>query len=97
MELNNRYTIDPDKIAWRIIDEEAVILNLDTGLYYSLDKMGTKIWQLLSEGKSLEDTIDMIASEYEEEEEQRIKHDLLDLVCKLKKEDLIHERIEKEE
>lgn len=86
----NKYTIDPDKIAWRIVDEEAIILNLDSGLYYSLDKIGTCVWQLLSKGKTIEDTTTVIAGEYEEKE-QTIKDDLLDLISKLKKEGLIDE------
>ena len=35
MKLEQKYVIDKDKISWRILDGEAVILNVDNGFYYS--------------------------------------------------------------
>lgn len=37
------YRIDKDNVTHRILDGEAVILNLDSGDYYSLNEVGTKI------------------------------------------------------
>jgi hypothetical protein len=88
MKIDKRYTIDSDKIAWRIVDGEAVILNLETGLYYSLDKVGTRAWQFLSEKKSCKETMDLLVDEYEVEKDI-ITKDLLALIDDLEKEELI--------
>ena len=90
MAIVNRYIIDPERIAWRVVDGEAVILNLGTGSYYSLDKIGTRMWQLISEKRACEEAIGLIVSEYEAEKET-IADDFLELISELKKEGLIDE------
>ncbi len=39
----------PDEVIFRELDGEAVILNLDTGIYFGLDAVGTRIWRLIEE------------------------------------------------
>jgi hypothetical protein len=34
------------------LGEDAVLLNTDTGVYFGLDAVGTRIWTLLAEGLS---------------------------------------------
>ena len=46
ISLDSRVTIGPD-VVFRELDGEAVILNLETGLYFGLNEMGTRIWQRL--------------------------------------------------
>ena len=36
-------------VVFRELDGETVILNLDSGVYYGLDAVGTRIWSLLLE------------------------------------------------
>lgn len=88
MRLEKKYSIDQDKISWRILDGEAVILNLDSGFYYSLNKIGTRIWELLSKGKTTEEIIDIISSEYKADN-GKVRNDTINLFNELKKEDLI--------
>jgi hypothetical protein len=35
-----------DDVVFRELDGEAVILNLQSGLYFGLDPVGTRIWRL---------------------------------------------------
>lgn len=77
-----------EKIAWRVVDGEAVILNRDTGWYYSLDKIGTEIWELFTKNKTLEEVMETIAKKYKISLE-RAKKDISDLLKNLKKENLI--------
>ena len=51
------YHIDPNKVLWRNIDGETIVLNLDNGHYYSLNKTGTFVWTMIEEKYSLEEII----------------------------------------
>lgn len=46
---------------------EAVILNIQSGTYYGLDEVGTRIWQLVQQPVSLGDVLATLLSEYEVE------------------------------
>jgi len=52
MHPDSRYTPSPE-VSARVLDGEAVLLNVQTGAYFGLNKVGTHIWQLYGEGKSL--------------------------------------------
>ena len=54
---DSRYVPSPD-ITVRVLDGEAVLLNVQTGAYFGLNKVGTHIWQLYSEGKSTAEVVD---------------------------------------
>lgn len=75
------------------LDGEAVILNLKTGIYHGLDTVGTRIWKLLQESKTVKDILDTLILEYEVELE-RCERDLLALLQKLADEGLIEVRNE---
>lgn len=89
MELTQRYAIDKDKASYRIIDGEAVILNLDNGYYYSLNEAGTGIWESINSKKSLSEILNFLKKKYRLPEKQ-LKADLMELVKDLKKEELIN-------
>jgi hypothetical protein len=45
---DQRVAMSPD-VIYRTIGEEAVLLNLETGIYFGLDPIGTRIWELALE------------------------------------------------
>ncbi len=47
-KLSRRLEIPAD-VIFEVLDGEAVILNLKTGVYFSLNAVGTRIWQLIEE------------------------------------------------
>ena len=51
-------------VAWRRIDEEIVVLNLSNSDYYSLNGVGARMWELLSEGHPAEKVAALVAQEY---------------------------------
>ena len=61
---------------------EAVILGLESGQYYSLNDVGTRIWDLVQEPKTVLDVRDAILDEYEVEPE-RCEKELLDILKKM--------------
>ena len=67
---------------------EAVILGLDSGQYYSLNDVGTRIWDLVQEPKAVLDVRDAILDEYEVEPE-RCEKELLDILKDMASEGLI--------
>ncbi len=54
---------------WNVIDEEAVVLNLDSGHYYILNETGCRIWELLDGEKTVAKIASHISQEYEVAEE----------------------------
>ncbi len=73
----------PDTVIFRVLGDEAVILNLSTGIYFGLDSVGTRIWQLISESGSEEKIIENLRAEYEVEENQ-LRQDFDNLIRQLK-------------
>lgn len=44
--------INSDKVVHETIDNEVIIINLDTGTYYSLVETGLDVWQAIEQGVS---------------------------------------------
>lgn len=74
-------------VSWRRVDAEAVILNVDTSEYYSLDEVAAEIWERLGRGKTLSATVAEVAALYGERPE-RVEKDARALV-----KDLLSERL----
>ncbi len=94
MNLHQKYQINNEKISFRIIDEQAVILNLDSGVYYSLNEVGSRAWDLCDGSKSIRDIATAICVEFEVERETAEK-DILEVMDDLVREGLIriHENL----
>jgi hypothetical protein len=70
------------------LEDEAVILHLEKGVYYGLNPVGSRVWDLLQEPRTVNDIRDIILQEYEVES-QRCEHDLLRLLQELSDKGLI--------
>ena len=64
------------------VDDETVLLELESGQYYGLDSVGTRLWQLLSELGSTEAVTAAAVAEFEVEPGQ-LASDLAVLVREL--------------
>jgi hypothetical protein len=67
---------------------EAAILNIKNGVYYGLDPVGARIWNLVQEPRAVAEIQNAITSEYDVEPE-RCARDLASLLEKLLAEGLI--------
>jgi hypothetical protein len=89
----SRLTLDstvrrsPD-VVFRELDGEAVLVNLNRGTCFTLDRVGTRIWQLLGQPSSLSDILQELTSEFEVEE-AAAANDLLDVVADLVARELV--------
>lgn len=63
------YHINAGKVAHETIDDETIMINFDTGAYYSTDQLGMEIWESLKSGNSLARLHDMIARRYKGDRE----------------------------
>ena len=69
----------PDDVLISKLQEESVILNLDSERYYGLDSVGTRILSVLTTSDSIEAAYETLVQEYEVDHEV-LKKDLLELV-----------------
>jgi len=75
-------------VAAKVIDGEAIIMNLSTGAYYSMDGAGAVVWELLEGGSSAEALSAGLAARYGLES-GAVQADLERLVAELLREELI--------
>jgi len=67
-----------DDAVFRELDGESVLLNLETGMYFGLDAVGTRVWQLAGDGGSLRGIRERLVEEYDADPSM-IERDLLAL------------------
>ena len=56
-----------DAAVVRDLDGESVILNVQSGIYFGLDRIGTRIWQLIDELGDLDSIVRVMEEEYDAE------------------------------
>ena len=69
-------------------DPSLVLLNPDSGEYYTLEAVGTRVWQLCDGKRTIAEIATMIAQEFDESPEV-IESDLIELVKELMDEELV--------
>ena len=69
-------------VVTRNLMGEAVLLDLAAGVYYGLDRVGTRIWQLLEQHEGTEPIVRAMLDEYDVEE-PRLRADLERLIREL--------------
>lgn len=81
---------DGEVLATRF-DEEVVVLNLRDGIYYGLEDVGARIWQLLQQPISIVGLRDALVADYDVES-TRCERDVRMLVGELAAKGLIRVR-----
>ena len=72
----------PDDVLISKLQEESVILNLDSERYYGLDDVGTRILSVLTTSDSIEAAYETLVKEYDVDP-QVLRQDLLELIQNL--------------
>lgn len=65
MTLSQRYRIKTPEVVYDIIDDEVIIINFDSGNYYSLQSTAAIIWRLILYGISVHAIISIIMQHYQ--------------------------------
>lgn len=53
------------EVTATVIDGEAIMINLTSGVYYSTDGVGARVWELAAAGATVAETAALIAREYD--------------------------------
>jgi hypothetical protein len=77
-----------DDVLFQDLHGEAVLLNLKTGVYFGLDAIGARVWELLAADGRLATILEALTAEYDVSRE-RGAEDLLALAAKLEEHGLI--------
>jgi hypothetical protein len=64
MKLDDRFRVNGSGVTHEVVDDEAVIINLETGSYYSLELVGAEIWSMLTAHLSLGAIVEHLARRY---------------------------------
>ena len=68
--LQSRLRPNEEEVAAKVMDGEAILINLSNGIYYSMDKVGGVVWELIEKRHSLEEIREAISGRYEVSPEQ---------------------------
>lgn len=88
MQTSSRFQVDEKRVTYRIIDGEAIIINLITGMYHSLDKTGAVAWALIAGGYSIDESAEVLSCRFSAPVEQ-VRDDLIRLVDDLVTQNLV--------
>ena len=86
-----RYSVNRDVAQWRVVDDEAVIVNIESSYYYGLNRTGTFIWGLLAGEALTEDEIaNRVSAEFNKTVSE-VSEDVRRMLSELTSEDLLKE------
>ncbi|MCX5753130.1 MAG: PqqD family protein [Candidatus Krumholzibacteria bacterium] len=77
-----------DRVVYREIDDKIVLINLDSGFYYSLNEVGCFIFNRILKSKEVGDILDEIESTFEVSQREA-REDLDGFVESLRREKII--------
>jgi hypothetical protein len=82
------FTASP-AVIFRELEDGAVLLDLESGVYFGLDEVGTRVWTLLLERGTPAAVCDAMLGEFEVDAEV-LAGDVLRLVGELQQNGLVH-------
>jgi hypothetical protein len=83
-----RYRVNTPQVINETIDGEAIMINLATGSYYSLDSVGGDVWALLEASLPIDDIVTEVGRRYDAPEDD-IRRGVDDLLQRLWGEELV--------
>src|ERR1044071_4625483 len=85
---NQKFRVNTPTVTHETIDGEAVIINLDSGNYYSLVEAGSFIWSLVERGASASEVQQLVQQTYQGNATE-IDRGIQELLAQLQQENLI--------
>ncbi len=91
LSASSRVRRSPDA-SYEVVANEAILIHLKTGVYYSLNEVGTAFWRLLDGARTIDDCAREIAAQSVDAPPQDvIVSDLLELARDLSRDRLVSE------
>ena len=81
------FTVNREEVVSKVIDGELIIIRLSDGTYYSMENVGTRVWELVERHHDLPAVVETIAAWYGTPA-ARVESDVAALVR-----DLVQERL----
>lgn len=66
----------PRHVVFRVLVEETVLLNIETGLYHGMDSIGSRFFEVMRESGDLQSAVAVLTREFDASED-RIRADLM--------------------
>ena len=88
MQPFTRFRINEPKVIQETIEGESVIVNLVSGNYFSVDKVGAEIWENIEQGKSIDEILNHILCSYNGDPDN-IENSIKKLIEEFVKEELV--------
>ncbi|HLH72554.1 MAG TPA: PqqD family protein [Chloroflexota bacterium] len=67
MAISRRQFVINESVVYAELEGEAVLLNVETGVYFGLNGIATDIWKLFERGASPEEIVHQLVEEYDVE------------------------------
>lgn len=64
MEVIARFKVNRPQVILEAFEDEVVVVNLETGVYYSLVGSAAELWELISQGRSIAEIVEVVASRH---------------------------------
>ena len=77
-----------DNVTFEVVADEAILIDINTGIYFSLNEVGTEFWEMLDGEQTIEQHATTIATKYEVDKTMVVA-DLLELAEEMAKDKLI--------
>jgi hypothetical protein len=74
--------------TFQVVADEAILIHLNTGTYFSLNKVGTEFWQMLDGEQTIQAHAATLAVKYDVEAVM-VAADLLELAAKMAADNLV--------
>ena len=87
LNLNSTVSIAQDVVSCDLVDE-AAILNMKDGVYYGLNPVGARIWNLIQNPLKVKEILEALVDEYDVDKET-CQTDLMELLKQLLEKELI--------
>jgi hypothetical protein len=75
-------------VTYQVVAEEAILIRMSTGTYFSLNAIGTEFWNMLDGEQTVQQQAIIIATKYKVDVPMVVT-DLLELAGKMQADDLI--------
>lgn len=62
--MRERLSVNDAKVVHETIDDEVIIINLETGTYYSILQSGVDVWLVLAQGVERQQLLEAMANRY---------------------------------
>lgn len=87
LTLNSKVSVAKDVVSCDLV-EEAALLNLKDGIYYGLNPVGARIWNILQKPVQVSEILDTMVEEYDVEKDVA-EADLMELLGQLLERELV--------